>query len=113
MFGIKGYAKGIAKAQLRSYLMYRKQYPEMKPEELYLAAIKTRPGYSEKLILGLIQDAKASAIKEGGKLNLQEVVYTLATFEYSRNKPNTDWQKRSNDWEAIKKTIHSIIPANL
>ena len=113
MFGIKGFAKGLAKAQLRSFFAYRGKYPEMKPEELYLAALKMRPGYSENLILGLIEDTKEFCTKNGKPFNFQEVVYSLATFEYEKTHPDSSWEKGSKDRAKIKETVKSIVPANI
>lgn len=105
MFGIKGFARGIAKAQLRSFLAYRSAHPDMKPEELYLAALKTRGRYSEELILGWIKDAR----------NFQDVVICLAEYEYLMNStlnpklPEYDQKTRDKIQEAVRRTIPSNI----
>lgn len=99
MFGIKGFAKGIAKAQLRSFFAYRSKYPTMKPQELYLAALKTRRTHSEDLITEWINESK----------NFQDVVICMAQYEYLSRRGDMGREEMGKIDEVVRKTI----PANL
>lgn len=99
MFGIKGFAKGIAKAQLRSFLAYRSKYPGMKPEELYLAALKTRGVHSEDLIRGWIEESK----------NFQDVIICMTEYEYLLKRGDMG----RAEMRIIDETVRKTVPANL
>jgi hypothetical protein len=99
MFGIKGFAKGIAKAQLRSFFAYRSKYPNMKTQELYLGALKTRRTVSEEIILGWIRESK----------NFQEVIICLAQYEFLTNRGDIGREEMRKIDEAVRQTV----PANL
>lgn len=113
MFGTKSYAKGIAKAQLRSFRMYQKQYPHMQPEQLYYLTLRSRPGYSETSAGGLVEDTLKYCSEKGRQFNLQEVILELAKFEYSQNHPSLHWEKRMAEDDKIEEVVRRIIPSNI
>lgn len=107
--GVKGYARGFAKAQLRSFLALQSKYPTMKPEALYVGTLKLRPGWSDERARTIVDSAKEDHEDDGTPFNLQQVVYWAATQEYTERTGKLFTQVEAE----IETAVKSVIPSNL
>lgn len=92
-WGEKRFAKGIAKAMMHSYKMYKSHYPNLSEYELVKMTLSDRPGEPAADLLRGIQD-KNTWINLGG--NFLEITYILVRLEY------VEYMRRSLDHENPK-----------
>ena len=78
-WGEKRFARGIAKAMIRSYKAYKNHYPNLNVYELLKMTLSDRPGEPAKKLLEDLQDHNFYE-KIGG--NLFEIIYLLVRVEY-------------------------------
>jgi len=69
----RGYAEGIAEAQLKTLRIVQNNYPELSKEEQYYKALIKRPGLSEIEVSTIIDTARTSS----GKITFRRVVEYL------------------------------------
>lgn len=107
----KGYADGIAKAQLRSYKIVQLKHPDWSKEHLYREIISARSGYNKSKVDNIIRLAKENANLMGDKLSLREVAFAIAQNEFYER---TNSNNIPNGWiEKWTIAIHTIIPDNI
>ena len=100
-----GFAKQLAKAQLRSFNRVKKIYPECPKEEQYVMVIRARAGYSEKRARDIVASAKED--RPGAVANLQKVAIVLAILEFPlvmRRIPEDE------DIDKLAKGVRAVIP---
>lgn len=78
-WGEKRFARGIAKAMIRSYKAYKNHYPNLNDFELIKMTLSDRPGEPAKKMFEDLQDYRFYE-KMGG--NLLEIIYLLVRLEY-------------------------------
>src|SRR3989344_1250215 len=78
-WGEKRFARGITKAMIRSYNLYKKSYPDLNEFELVKKTLSDRPGEPAKKLLTDIED-KNFFESMGGSLT--EIIYILIRLEY-------------------------------
>src|SRR5712691_10928002 len=61
-FTVKGFAKGLAHAQLKSLQAMQRRFPSLSREALYVEALSTRPGFTRAEIEELVRDV-SQAVK--------------------------------------------------
>lgn len=87
-FTTRGFAKGLANAQLKSLRAAQKRFPHVTKEELYTAALSTRPGYYRQQIVDIVTTAKETVVQSAAAFDpalgftFQRVVLVLARREY-------------------------------
>lgn len=78
-WGEKRFTRGIAKAMIRSYKLYKDAYPTLSELELIKRTLSDRPGEpAQKLLADIGDDDIWKSI--GG--NLTEIIYVLVRLEY-------------------------------
>ncbi|MFA6405280.1 MAG: hypothetical protein WCW46_00845 [Candidatus Paceibacterota bacterium] len=78
-WGEKRFARGIAKAMIRSYKLYKKTYPNLSEFELIKNTLSDRPGDPAKKLLNDIEDENFYQDIGG---NFFEITYVLIRLEY-------------------------------
>jgi len=78
-WGEKRFARGIAKAMIRSYKLYKGANPTLGELELIKRALSDRPGEPAKKLLADIGDDNIWKSIGG---NLTEIIYVLVRLEY-------------------------------
>jgi hypothetical protein len=79
-WGEKRFARGIAKAMIRSYLLYKKNNPNLNELGLVRQTLSDRPGKPAKELLSEIEDGDFWKNVVGG--NFFGVIYLLVRLEY-------------------------------
>ena len=102
MFGVKRFAKGIAKAQFRSYMGFKRAHPNADAQTLYAATISMRPGYDEAAVASIIELAR-----EIEPFNLRAIAVTLACTELGQLTKSSVSEK---DFNNIMVGVSSVIP---
>ncbi len=110
MFGLTGFAKGIAKTQLRSYQLIRQHNPQLNPLEAYIDMMMLRPGYDEDRTARVLKVANDTADRAGRYLNLRMVVMFMVVDEHVQN---THRKIDRKQLDKIQDVIASIIPQNI
>lgn len=105
----KGFAKGLAKAQLNSLRVYQQVHPKDSKESQYHAALKMRPGYTDEKVDNIIKGAKEACKESGIKFNFQAVVIQLAAYEYLSRTGNSP----SSVMNEVNEGVISIVPGDL
>lgn len=105
----KGFAKGLAKAQLTSLRAFKKHPNEKDIVKQYRAALLLRPGYTEKIVEAIIKGAKEVSSESGIKFNFQVVVVQLAAYEYTKRTGNSP----INVMNDLNLGVTSVIPDSL
>ncbi len=105
----KGFARGLANAQLRSLGVLRSKDPDKPNEELYEAALMMRPGYTLEKVANIIDGARTACEESGVMFNFQAVVASLAAAEYLRRTGNSPLPVMNEMNEAVC----SVIPWEL
>ena len=106
-FSPKGFAKGLANAQLKSFRAFQRKFPALSKEQLYVESLSTRPGYTREEVLDIVQFAKTYIT---GSFNLQRVVLAVADREYTRRVGHTPSQDISIQ---LVEGVVSVIPNDL
>lgn len=78
-WGEKRFARGIAKAMIRSYKAYKNHHPNLNDFELIKMTLSDRPGETAKKLFEDLQDYSFYE-KMGG--NLLEIIFLLVRLEY-------------------------------
>ncbi|MCX6754415.1 MAG: hypothetical protein NTU81_01120 [Candidatus Nomurabacteria bacterium] len=78
-WGEKRFARGIAKAMIRSYKAYKKHYPNLNDFELLKMTLSDRPGKPAQKLFADLQDF--NFYKEMGG-SLFWIIYLLVRLEY-------------------------------
>ncbi len=117
---VEGFARGIAKTQLKTLHSLQKQNPALTGGFLYERVITLRPEYNSEKAKKIIQEAQES-FRRTGWMNAEEqkkygfgfrdVVSALITEEYFKGRTQT-----RNDTTAttiILMVVREIIPADL
>jgi len=117
---IEGFAKGIAKTQLKTLHSLQKQNPALTGGFLYERVITLRPGYNSERAKKIIREAQESFGRTGWMnteeqkkygFGFRDVVSALITEEYFNDRTPT-----RNDATAatiILIVVREIIPADL
>ena len=106
----KGFAKGLAKAQLISLNAFKNKNPGAKDAtKQYQSALSTRPGYTEEMVDNIIKDARGACKESGIKFNFQAVVIQLAAYEYMKRTGNSPLGVMND----LSLGVTSTIPENL
>ncbi|MFA5652031.1 MAG: hypothetical protein WC933_01585 [Candidatus Paceibacterota bacterium] len=109
-WGEKRFARGIAKAMIRSYKAYKNHYPNMNDFELLKMALSDRPGEPAKILLKDLQDINFYE-EMGG--NLLEIIYLLVRLEYVEYMNGTLDAENPKTNIIFKKTILDILESEL
>jgi|GEM_PF-5578139 len=108
-----GFARGIAKAQLKSLHLVKKRYPDCESEEQYALAISMRPGISLEKAYEIVENAKFSNFEilkdEAEELKFNMVVIELVSDEYERRTHHFS----NNVIHDLINGVQDIIPLNL
>ena len=78
-WGEKRFVRGIVKAMIRSYKLYKKFYPNLSGYELVKKTLSDRPGEPAKKLLTDIENEDFYKSMGG---NLAEIIYILVSLEY-------------------------------
>ena len=106
------FAKGVAKAQLRSFYAFQHHDPNLSKRELYVKTISMRPGYRNGEAEGLVKEAE-ERLKGGSILKLKDVVYQLALKEYINSTSPRISMENGLNILVIKQIIDESVPDNL
>lgn len=109
-WGEKRFARGIAKAMIRSYKAYKNHYPNLNDFELIKMTLSDRPGEPAKRLLEDLRDHNFYQ-KIGG--NLVEIIYLLVRLEYIEYMDGTLDTESSNTNAVFKKIISEVIESEL
>ncbi|MCX6722033.1 MAG: hypothetical protein NTY04_02500 [Candidatus Staskawiczbacteria bacterium] len=103
-WGEKRFARGIAKAMLRSYKSFKYAYPNLSEVELIKKTLSTRPGIPAKTLLKDMDDD--NFWKNVAGESFVEVINILVKHEYYEYmKFNIDYQEINNTFDIFKSTI--------
>jgi len=117
---VEGFARGIAKTQLRTLHSLQKQNPTLTGGFLYERVITLRPGYNSEKAKKIIQEAQESFVRTGWMsteeqkkygFGFRDVVSTLITEEYFKNKTIT--RNDANAVTIILMVVREIIPGDI
>jgi len=86
-FTPSGFAKGIARAQLKSLQAAQRRNPSMKKEELYCAALRTRFGSMSLVPAILVRDAKETVLDNSPAAEALGLGFNFQGEDYSRRGP--------------------------
>lgn len=116
----KGFTRGIAKAQLRTFRSLKKKNPHLSNRVLYIEMISCRPGYTEIEAENIIKRSEdlynsplmKNFIKPGVKknINLREVVISLVQHEFLKRTGQFMGNKR---YSKMYDEVIKIIPEDL
>lgn len=124
-FTVKGFAKGLAQAQLKSLHAMQRRFPQLSKLELYTLALSTRPGYTEQQIVAIITEiidkivthrwaqGYTEATRESvtkRDLDFRFVVLALANDEFKK----TLGREPSNEQlAALSAGVEAVIPSSI
>ncbi len=100
------FARGIAKAKLRTLKSLKKQHPEATKRELYFLTIIARTGYNENLAIQIMQGAEEQAKMTGELFNFRMIVFGIIIHETPTSLDNSLLPE-------IMSAIDDTIPDNL
>ena len=109
-WGEKRFARGIAKAMIRSYKAYKNHYPNLNDFELLKITLSDRPGEPAKKLLGDLQNY--SFYEEMGG-NLLEIIYLLVRLEYVEYMNGTLDAENPKTNTIFKSTISEVLESEL
>jgi hypothetical protein len=104
-----GFARQLARAQLRSFYAFRNKYPNLPQQSLYSMVITSRPGYDAQLASNIISGAGEVAEQMGSSLQFWMVVLQLAAYEYL-SRTGQSPLPAMND---LRSGVTSVIPPEL
>ncbi len=117
---VEGFARGIAKTQLRTLRSLQKRNPALTGGFLYEQVITLRPGYNSEKAKKIIQEAQESFVRTGWMsteeqkkygFGFRDVVSALITEEYFKNKTTT--RNDTNAVTIILMVVREIIPGDI
>lgn len=114
---VESFAKGIARAQLKTLHSLQKRKPELTGDYLYECIITMRPFYNSEKAKALIREAKASFERtawiktDKRQFGFRDVVSSLIIEEYSKG--NTLSENDATALTIIEIVVRDIIPPNL
>lgn len=116
----KGFTRGVAKAQLRTYKNLKKRNPELSNRDLYFEMISCRPGYSRFEAEEIIKRTEGISnspllknlpnFKEKKDVTLRDVVVNLVQHEFVKRTGQFMGNKR---YSKMYDEVIKIIPEDL
>jgi hypothetical protein len=111
-FMFKRWARGIAKAQVRSLRNVKRLFPETPSLERYARAIAARPGISEELAVTFVEMAYKMAEESGAPDDVfRYVTLAVCNFDHSIRMREGHVPDYASDivWSAIQDVVPSGI----
>jgi len=105
----RGFAKQLAKAQLRSFNALKSAYPNVPRDQLYSQVITFRPGYDSDLAVNIVSAARDVSNEMGTGLKFWVVVWQLASYEYLSRTGQSPLPKMDD----LREGVLAVVPANL
>ncbi|MFH0791829.1 MAG: hypothetical protein V1905_01285 [bacterium] len=101
-WGEKRFARGIAKAMLRSYKLFKNAYPDLSENELIKKTLSTRPGIPAKTLFKDMDDDNFwKNVAKGGFVEIVNILVQLEYIEYMRGNFDFGDQKTFNIFRGV------------
>jgi len=105
-WGEKKFARGIAKAMLRSYKSFKSAYPNLSEIELIKKTLSTRPGIPAKTLFKDVDDDNFWKNVAGGSfVEIINILVRLEYIEYMKGNLDVGKQETKNTFNIFRDII--------